>query len=69
MTMKPCKAKLPDGKSCPNQADEGQEYCPYHLANQTSKVGKIFKTMAAILAAVFTSIFAIVKFLIRIKRI
>ena len=26
--MKPCKAKLPDGKPCPNQVDEGQEYCP-----------------------------------------
>lgn len=32
--MKPCKEKLSDGKPCPNQIDEGQEYCPYHLAKQ-----------------------------------
>ena len=32
--MKPCKAKLSDGKPCPNQVDEGQEYCFYHLASQ-----------------------------------
>ena len=39
--MKPCKAKLPDGKPCPNQVDEGQEYCPYHLAKQNAMPKKI----------------------------
>lgn len=35
--MTPCKAKLLDGKFCPNKVDEGQEYCPFHLANQDAK--------------------------------
>ena len=39
--MKPCKAKLPDGKFCPNQVDEGQEYCPFHLADQDAKAKNI----------------------------
>ena len=39
--MKPCKAKLSDGKPCPNQVDEGQEYCPYHLAIQVGDAKKI----------------------------
>ena len=38
--MKLCKAELPDGKPCPNKVDEGQEYCPYHLANQDAKIKK-----------------------------
>ena len=36
--MKSCKAELSDGKPCPNQADEDQEYCPYHLAEQDKKM-------------------------------
>jgi hypothetical protein len=39
--MKPCKAKLADGKFCPNQVDEGQEYCPFHLADQDTKAKNI----------------------------
>ena len=35
--MKPCKAKLPDGKPCPNQVDNGQEYCFFHLAEPRFK--------------------------------
>ena len=35
--MKPCKEKLPDRMPCPNQVDEGQEYCPYHLAKQVAE--------------------------------
>jgi hypothetical protein len=34
--MKPCKEKLPNGKPCPNQADEGQKYCFFHLASQVA---------------------------------
>ena len=39
--MKPCKAKLPDGKPCPNQVDEGQQYCPFHLSDQDAKAKNI----------------------------
>jgi hypothetical protein len=39
--MKPCKAKLPDGKPCPNQVDDGQEYCFFHLADQDKKMKEI----------------------------
>lgn len=37
--MKQCKAKQ-DGKPCRNQVDEGQEYCPYHLASQDANLKK-----------------------------
>jgi hypothetical protein len=39
--MKPCEAKLPEGKPCPNQVDEGQKYCPYHLARQDADMKEI----------------------------
>ena len=39
--MKSCKAKLPDGKPCPNQVDDGQEYCFSHLAEQDKKMKDI----------------------------
>jgi hypothetical protein len=35
--MKLCKAELPNGKPCPNNVDEEQEYCPYHLASQDAE--------------------------------
>lgn len=38
--MNLCKAKLPDGKPCPNQADMGQKYCPFHLAKQVAPLKK-----------------------------
>lgn len=38
--MNPCKAKLPDGKPCPNQADTGQDYCPYHLSGEVASLRK-----------------------------
>lgn len=36
--MKSCKAELPDGKFCPNQVDDGQEYCFFHLADHDKKM-------------------------------
>ena len=51
--MKLCKAELPDGKPCPNKVDEGQEYCPYHLANQAAKIKKLsFAVITGVLAMV-----------------
>jgi hypothetical protein len=51
--MKPCKAKLPDGKLCPNQVDEGQEYCPFHLADQDTKAKNILSiALGAVLGVV-----------------
>lgn len=59
--MTPCKAKLLDGKPCPNQVDDGQEYCPYHLANQVTKAKNILAIAAAILGFVATGVFAVLK--------
>ena len=39
--MKSCKAKVPDGKPCPNKVDEGQEYCQHHLSSQNTMVKNI----------------------------
>lgn len=64
--MKPCKEKLPDGKPCPNQADEGQEYCPYHLANQDKEAKNILAIAGTVLGVVATGVVAVVK--IAIKR-
>jgi hypothetical protein len=50
--MKSCKAKLPDGKFCDNQVDEGQEYCPYHLANQDTKAKNILSIAVTVLGIV-----------------
>jgi hypothetical protein len=50
--MKPCKEKLPDGKPCPNQADEGQEYCPFHLANQDKKMKDILLPIGGAMVSV-----------------
>jgi hypothetical protein len=51
--MKPCKAKLPGGKFCPNQVDEGQEYCPFHLADQDAKTKNILSiALGAVLGVV-----------------
>jgi hypothetical protein len=47
--MKSCKAKLPDGKSCPNQVDEGQDHCPFHLANQITLPKKILSAVLTVL--------------------
>lgn len=47
--MKSCKAKLPDGKPCPNQVDEGQDYCPFHLANQITLPKKILLVALSVL--------------------
>lgn len=38
--MSSCNETLSNGKPCPNEADEGQEYCPFHLANQDTMVKK-----------------------------
>lgn len=50
--MKPCKAKLSDGNSCPNQVDEGQEYCPYHLSSQVADEVKKLKTTGIVLGLI-----------------
>ena len=50
--MNVCKAKLPDGKLCPNQADTGQQYCPFHLAKQVSPVKKITMGVLTLIAIV-----------------
>ncbi len=42
--MKPCKAKLADGNPCPNHVDEGQEYCPHHLASQDAAMKEKLRT-------------------------
>ena len=52
--MKTCKAAQ-DGKPCPNKVDEGQEYCPYHLASQVADqknmLVNILATAGTLLAA------------------
>lgn len=67
--MKSCKAKLPDGKPCPNQLDEGQEYCPFHIASQNTKAKNILSIAVTILGVVGTFIVAVVKFVAKIKRL
>lgn len=42
--MQTCKAKLPDGKPCPNRVDERQQYCPFHLASQDAGLKKTMLT-------------------------
>ncbi len=51
--MKPCKAKLTDGNPCPNQVDEGQEYCPYHLASQVAGEMRTLSNILSTWAPVF----------------
>lgn len=53
--MKPCKAKFPEGESCPNQVDEGQEYCPYHLASQVADEKKILSNILSTLGTVLAA--------------
>jgi len=61
--MKPCKAKLPDGKPCPHQVDKGQEYCPFHLASQDADTKKIiFNALSGLgLGAVAVGIYKVAK--------
>lgn len=54
--MKSCKAELSDGKPCPNQADEDQEYCPYHLAEQIAMPKKILSFALPILGIVAAAV-------------
>lgn len=68
--MKPCMAKLPDGKPCPNQVDNGQEYCFFHLADQDSKAKKKFSIATgavAVLGLVATGIYKAAKFVVTKK--
>lgn len=58
--MNPCKAQLPDGTSCPNQADEGQEYCPFHLAEQITMPKKILSVALPVLGFVASAVVATV---------
>jgi len=68
--MKPCKATLPDGKPCSNQADDGQEYCFHHLADQDAKAKKVFSIAAGavtVLGLVATGIYKVAKFVVSKK--
>ena len=67
--MKPCKAKLSDGKPCPNQVDEGQEYCPFHLASQNTKAKNILSIAGTVLGVVVAGVVAAVKLVARFKRL
>ena len=58
--MKSCKAELSDGKPCPNQADEDQEYCLYHLAEQIAMPKKILTVALPILGVVASAVAAAV---------
>ena len=58
--MTPCKAKLPDGKFCDNKVDEGQEFCPYHLAEQITLPKKILSVALPILGVVASAVVATV---------
>ena len=68
--MKTCKEKLPDGKPCPNQVDEGQEYCFHHLADQDAKAKKKFSIATgavAVLSLVAAGIYKVAKFVVTKK--
>lgn len=68
--MRPCKAKLPDGKPCPNKANDGQEYCYFHLADQAAKAKKkIVKGAGAmtVLSFVAAGIYKVAKFVVSKK--
>lgn len=58
--MTPCKANLPDGMFCENKVDEGQEYCPYHLAEQITMPKKILSVALPILGIVASAVVAAV---------
>ncbi len=58
--MKTCKAILPDGKFCENEVDEGQEYCPYHLAEQITLPKKILSVALPVLGVVASAVVAAV---------
>ncbi|MCL4300881.1 MAG: hypothetical protein KJ077_34410 [Anaerolineae bacterium] len=49
MTTKTCKALLKNGQPCPNQVDEGQDFCPYHLSRETSIWKKILAGITGVL--------------------
>ena len=54
--MKTCKAELSNGKPCSNKVDEGQEYCPYHLADKYTKVKKGILSVAGTIVMVALAI-------------
>jgi hypothetical protein len=58
--MKTCKATLPDGKFCENEVDEGQEYCPYHLAEQITLPKKILSVALPVLGLVASAVVTLV---------
>ena len=68
--MKTCKEKLPDGKPCPNQVDEGQEYCFHHLADQDAKAKKKYSIATGavtVLSLAAVGIYKVAKFVISKK--
>jgi hypothetical protein len=54
MTAKTCKAILENGQPCPNLVEGNQDYCPYHLANQTTMPKKAIGCGGMILGALGT---------------
>ena len=65
--MKTCKEKLPDGKPCPNQVDDGQEYCFFHLADQDAKAKKKYSIATGavtVLSLVAVGIYKVAKFVV-----
>jgi len=68
--MKSCKAKDANGKPCPNKVGEGQEYCPYHLADQDAKTKKKFSIVTGVgtgLSLIAVGIYKAAKFVISKK--
>lgn len=61
--MNPCKAKLPDGNPCPNQADEGQKYCPFHLANPIKVPNKFLSIAGGVLGTAIAGLVFVAKFI------
>lgn len=54
MTARTCKTILENGQPCPNLVEGDQDYCPYHLAQQTTIPKKALKYGSIILGALGT---------------
>ena len=52
--VKTCKAILDNGQPCPNLVEGTQDYCPYHLAQQTTTSKKAIGCGGIILGALAT---------------
>lgn len=61
MTTKTCKKILKNGQPCPNQVDEGQDFCPYHLSGDMSLLRKILAGFISGLSVLVAVAWAIIK--------